>query len=330
MEKHLPTYKPRIVWIDNARFFAIFTVVLYHVVSMLAGENLPGYRIFKGIVAGFNMPIFFIISGYLSSNKLTYSESNLIYVRKNIKSWCLHLLLPAYVFTILIMPFDKEASHNPTIYFWFLHSLFRLYLIILLSNHLVSSLTQNSFIRYTCIIVITYVCSYIIGNMSFEFATYILLGVFAKKIELFEKLNITQIFILLLLGIMLLFWIWDHSLYVDKAKILLATSPLTFIARQACGICLGLFFISIIKSFCKEQTCLTNIGTITLGIYLIHDYIIEFILKGYFHFGFNFTEFYQWVFLITCSIIIFAVISRITFLIKKNKWARLILLGETK
>lgn len=329
MVKNNHSSKVRVAWVDNLRAFAIFTVVIYHVVSMLSGKNLPGYDAFKGTIASFNMPIFFAISGYLSANKLVNTKHSLKDVFKTVKTWLLHLLLPAYVFTILIIPLDREVVHNPTIYFWFLHSLFRLYLIIYFANLGLSFFIRNKTHRFVLTIILAYIISYIVGNMSFEFTTYLLFGIIIKQKKIIDRINILHSLIFLLVGTLLVLEVWDHSMYEYKAKSLLASAPLMFLARQSCGISLSIAFIGIFKELYNNNTIFTALGTMTMGIYLIHDLLIEFVLNTYFKFCFNFSEVYHWGIVLIISVMIILVTSGLTLVIKKNKWSSLFLLGET-
>ncbi len=80
----------REIWADNAKAIGIFLMVLGH--NALAND-----RVFDFIYS-FHMPLFFILSGYFSSNK---SEQFLPYLKKNAKA----LLIPYVVFYLVTLPF---------------------------------------------------------------------------------------------------------------------------------------------------------------------------------------------------------------------------------
>ena len=109
----------RILSLDYMKALAIFFVVLGHLIDGVDSENNP-FRVF---IYSLHMPLFFIVSGFLSSKKIT-SIGNLgrWYLRK------MRLLIPFFVFSIgdvLILGSSWEAFLGWNKYgLWFLWTLF--------------------------------------------------------------------------------------------------------------------------------------------------------------------------------------------------------------
>lgn len=109
----------RILCLDYMKALAIFFVVLGHLIDGVDSETNP-FRIF---IYSLHMPLFFIVSGFLSSKKIT-SVGNLgkWYLRK------MRLLIPFFVFSVgdvLILGSSWDAFLGWNKYgLWFLWTLF--------------------------------------------------------------------------------------------------------------------------------------------------------------------------------------------------------------
>ena len=88
--------KKRIEWLDFARVFVMFLVIVDH----LGLEN----RFIRDFIWSFHMPVFFFISGIFHSNKLPWGE----FLKKNF----FRLLLPVVLWHIISM-----CSWDPVFYY---------------------------------------------------------------------------------------------------------------------------------------------------------------------------------------------------------------------
>lgn len=57
-------------WLDNIKFFAIFCVVLGHTLGFLTRHEIAGYEWIQGVIVSFNMPLFFMLSGFSSGKRI--------------------------------------------------------------------------------------------------------------------------------------------------------------------------------------------------------------------------------------------------------------------
>lgn len=109
----------RILCLDNMKALAIFFVVLGHLIDGVDSETNP-FRIF---IYSLHMPLFFIVSGFLSSKKITsVGDLGKWYLRK------MRLLIPFFVFSIgdvLVLGSSWNAFLGWNKYgLWFLWTLF--------------------------------------------------------------------------------------------------------------------------------------------------------------------------------------------------------------
>ena len=134
----------RLSWLDDAKMFAMFSVILGHCYP----ENLIGVDTVSGIIVSFNMQLFMFLAGYTSAKSLE-CISNWNHYWHYIVKIALHLLLPSYAIGALqaLITLDPAAISNEQ---WFLKMLFR-YLLVFAS---VNWLAMEWYPRATTIMVI--------------------------------------------------------------------------------------------------------------------------------------------------------------------------------
>lgn len=315
--------KSRISWIDNVRFFAIVAVVIGHCLGMLTTNELPGTQFISSFIVAFNMPLFFFISGYVGGKKLLSVHSVGDWAR-TIKNSFLRMMVPVVTFTLMLVPFHNIG--NPLIFYWFLHSLFRIYIIIATASLIAQAICKNDIIKYVIIIAISIIGSWMAGNFTMEFILYFLLGVFLSKTKVTSKITISVS--LLLIGFILFPFISNHSFYSEKAQWAILNIPYQWFMRQVCGICLSLGICGLFAKYVNAKTCLTQLGTMTLGIYLIHDFFVEMILRDKFNWKMNLTNIWGWFILIALVVVIITFCYICISILRKNKYSKAIFLGE--
>ena len=143
----------RINWVDWAKVFAIYLVILGHHIS----KDVEGESVVKNFIYAFHMPFFFFISGYLFKKP----ESILHLVKKGIKGLIIPYITLNILVNILLIPSFIVSQHIPLdnlFYFltgqavgdagptWFLVCLFEVWII--------SFLILNSNIKYQIICVL--------------------------------------------------------------------------------------------------------------------------------------------------------------------------------
>lgn len=56
-------------WLDNIKFFAIFCVVLGHILGFLTNHEIVGYELVQGIIVSFKCPYFLSYLDFLPERK---------------------------------------------------------------------------------------------------------------------------------------------------------------------------------------------------------------------------------------------------------------------
>ncbi len=340
--------KKRNTYIDIIKGLLIIFVILGHSIQWGSGQNYIDNALFFNnilfkFIYSFHMPLFIMISGYLSYNSLNKKSLKETIISK-IKTLIIPLLLWSIIPFIInntnffnikesIKLFITTFSTN----LWFLWSLFYINILIKIINKYFKDNIYIISILITFILPNTLVIKYF--NINFYLYSfmyfYFLIGYFYKKYNLQEKLvNYFNYKILIintiLFIIMLFFFKNEHYIYTSLLNILNNYKQIFIdIYRYLIGIigCIEiLLFIYIIKNKInkKIQNILIYIGKNTLGIYIISSIIQPYLLPLIT----NKLNTINYLLMILETIIVLIVSVLITELIKKNKYLNKYLLGE--
>lgn len=274
----------RIEWLDSLKGFAIFLVVVGHVVlGYLRAGTFPEYQwslqLTHDLIYSFHMPLFFLISGFLY--KLTWSKKN-TGILINIANKFLNLI-PMYLLFSVIFWISKyyasiygniqmsdfftfaDLMHiyiAPLSYLWFLYVLIWLFVFIpLLESLLKPLLVFISFLMLYLFLppvegIFKVINSIIYGGVYFTLGSVIY--IYYERIKNFISNN------LLIIGFI---------------SILMASISFPYITEQTIFkyVCaLGISsFLAILFFKLKDRKWITfwNIcGRYSLGIYILHLY----------------------------------------------------------
>lgn len=270
--------KKRIVYVDILRGFLILTVVFGHIVDVYDTLNIIIYTV--------HMPVFFIISGMLTS--VNCKTSVLKYLEKKLKS----LLIPYFIFCLITIVFYILINKGITGYIktqilsviigagvgasWFLIALFIAEVIYLILNKTINNKNIN-------IVIITLL--FILGlngkelyNSFYLVTTYralIALGFYslgAYTTNCLKRIDISNFIVLL----MFLFTIF---LGIKNGRIdlwgLEFKNKILYVFNSLIG---SLALICLFKNiFNKEIKILSYLGKNTLIIMSTHQILIEII-----------------------------------------------------
>lgn len=90
----------RIYWLDNLKFFAILCVVVGHCCSFFEyGVSVPYLSELNDFVDVFNMPLFMLISGFLSFNSLKSLNTNM-HLEKRVLKVADNVARPSFFFSL--------------------------------------------------------------------------------------------------------------------------------------------------------------------------------------------------------------------------------------
>lgn len=341
--------KKRNPYIDIVKAILIILVIIGHSIQYGSGptyiekQSFFNNYIFKFIYS-FHMPLFIMISGYLSHSSI--NKNNL---KETIISKFKSLIIPILIWSIIpffilldyvniissIKLFLSVFSTN----LWFLWSLFYINILVKIIN---KYFKDNIFI-YILLFLITFILpnNLIIKYFNIQFSLYsymylyFMLGYFYKKYNLEEKLKKlinykTLIINSIIFILLLIFFSKEDYIYLSGINIIGNYKQILIdLYRYLIGLIGSIEILLLVKYLIpklndKIKDKLTYLGKNTLGIYIvssiIHPYLLPIITKGISNINY--------IFIIIESIIIILISILVIELIKKNKILNKYLLGD--
>ena len=315
---------------DIIKGFAIWLVVLGHCWQTFCPdwEN----TILAKIIIMFHMPLFIAVSGYFFLPSVSkYS------LKDNIKRKFLRLYLPSFswgLVSVLIFLSYKLISHKELEMLYFINLLFTgmWFLTALFLISIIGIFIQNYYSKYKywawsiVYIVINFLPSYATFNQLKYLIPYFVLAMYFSKCD-WKQCPLWLFGISLYIFILLLnIYTFDYSLYKMGGQNVLSfeyywKSLIRFLSGMA-GIICSLYICKWIYQLKKMNYWLIYIGTLTLPIYVLHQYFL-FIQK---------ISTYQnssIIFNLLLSIIII-LLSIFSYKILSNRYIRIFFFGENK
>lgn len=330
----------RILFLDLTKFFAIFCVILGHVIQQtFPGDPYHDSLIFQFIYS-FHMPLFMMVSGYFIGK--TFTMSPLSFLKKR----SIQLLLPVLTFSVLFVIFHntiytqltgKEAinffGYLTGGWMWFLKYLFICSVVVYVSKKIFRNDAWAAILPTLLLISLTRAT--IFRLLPFLWAGYFL-NKYKDKIFKHQQIILWGSFFLFLF--FLYFWKGDYDasyrfIYLkDPIRIDIQNFLITII-RLGVGFSGSIFFITLFKYFTENirpgkllSTCCET-GRNTLGIYCLQIYILEF---GLDHLPIKLSFPGAIILQLIAALIILIICDCLVRIIKKNKWTALFLLGMQK
>lgn len=282
----------RSAYFDNAKAILIYFVVLGHLLSgyLRANEYLDTLYL---VIYLFHMPAFILISGHFSRKLKTLED-----VKKLIKT----LLFPYVIFQLIYSLYYKKVFSDPIEFalfepryaLWFLLSMILWKVMLsIFGGHkvmIVVSLVLSLFIGY-----ISEINEWLSLSRTFFFFPFFLIGYFVNR-RTFEKLKnkwnvrIASISSLLLVGFVFHFgdvrwreWFFGRVPYEEIYYSIFDSAVVSRLVIYLFMIGSSYLFLTLVPS---KQRWYTAIGEKTLGVYLLHLFIIR---------AFKETELYFWI-----------------------------------
>ncbi len=279
----------RIGFIDGMRGFAIFLVILGHV--LLMGFNL-GHALLTQIIYSFHMPLFFFISGYVAYNNRE------LCLRREMINKTMTLVVPASLFyaTFAIIhdvTYNTVMNRGGGIFmgYWFTFVLFEFFMVYYLA-YLIGRYTTDA-VMTTVLVISSIVCAVMVGfgyvdgtaniikcfeGVRFtEFLQFFVFGIICKKynakfLKIVKEDWFTGVCLLLLLATMTIFFKKFISPYGALMWMVRTTIPYLAILLS---FSLFYYYENFFQSdYSKWSRGMRFIGRRTLDIYFIHYFFI--------------------------------------------------------
>lgn len=342
--------KQRILYWDVIKAFAIFLVVWGHCLQYLQVDTEKCWSSnLCGFIYSFHMPLFMMVSGFFA--KSIYKKG----FWENIKHKTIQIWLPSVTTYIVVGLLLIYIRHEPWGYgltklgwncftsYWFLKALYILYIVGICFTFVFRKSKLISIALSAILLVL------LNDNVEFvhcmSMAPFFLIGMFLYKCEnLFWK-NKVYIAIICLIVCCVMGWIYDivdYNMYMRPFRWDFQSLYL-FLIRMIIGTAASFLSIIMIRSFCdilrkgKLVQLLAKIGGMTLGIYVFHREMA--LLSNRFASRieslniFNLSNvggqiFYEYGICLFATLIFMAISIAIILVLRKNKYTRLIFLGE--
>lgn len=319
----------RLAYPDICKLVAMFAITCGHCAQCISGQNWTHFLGGSGLVHAFSMPMFFLISGWFINPEKLRKSKLWDYIVSKFK----RLIIPAYVWSAI---FCVATLYIPSIYHivffnWYLKALFVCLCILIISVKLIKNDILCAFLSIGAVLLYPLTD---INNVNFMFP-FIWGGYFLRKrIERDKTYNIVTIIVLLIIGVLMMFdWTPEKTVYVSPFKILSVNFEMIYIYlyRFIIGFSLSTVLIYAIMRNANSPLLLplAKYGSCTLVMYLF-----SFVFNGVLTKILDIINLHtnQNIVLdilsILTSIIIIILSVLISKLCRKNKWSRLLLLGE--
>ncbi len=322
----------RETWADIARIIATFLIILVHTSGIYRTSQLNHISSLTYSTLGYlGAPLFLILSGYLLLNK---KENIKTFFKKRLN----RILLPWISWSLILSAIQIYQSNNYSVSFyvsefkksmqafWFLPLLVCLYLL----TPFLRNLLQNSSKKEVLLMLVAWFLAfsffpYSLNSQAFPYAadnglvrqTFGFIGfyIFGYYLFLISKEKIDKYLYLTALVILIISTIiLAHLVEVKNInlQIIHYFSPVIVLATMS----LAIFLFSFLKRIRlpnKTRNIITQISSMSLGIYLLHDVVLSKIIKGYVFVSPNnfYAGFINALFILLISVVILIVIGRI-------------------
>ncbi len=287
---HLESLSGRFLWADSLKGFLIICVIVGHAIWYFQHDSYDHNHLFN-LIYSFHMPCFMAVSGWLE-----FRPGDLLncfdphrYLRR-----CRQLLIPYFLWSLL-QAFLLRGNFanmilNPDGYFWFLWSLFFIYVIFQLGRT-VAYLCKKNEDMILLLICLSLMFIMVILNFrlfAFQFiAYYFIFYLFGYIFHKYNIQNLINRFSLVMMFVLWLFlaWFWTmHGLPEWMPKIqMIPNKILQFMYRGITALLAIVILLTILPTYfnrsSKTNDFICNMGRYSLGLYVVHLLIVRILVK---------------------------------------------------
>lgn len=324
----------RIMTFDLVKFIAIFCVLWGHIIQYLRHQGECYENLTYQIIYSFHMPLFMIVVGFFGATCMKNGFKRLLCKKT------LQLILPGITSSVIIcviMKLQRSIEIFEVLIFslWFLKAAFLCFVLYAIT--FASPKFHKQFIFVT--FIVSQVIFYSQFNLMYPcFLFGIILNSFWNDFK--NQARLISVISGILFLTMLAFWddtFWkipSGGVYPIHNLNQFRDFTWQFYYRLFIGLSGSTFIIATSELVCKRFKnsksilFLSNIGQNTLGIYLLQTIIIELLLWRWFNYDEIDVSFFQYIIAPLLSVAILFVCLVLLKIIRKSKYASLIILGE--
>lgn len=335
---------------DVLRGFAIILVVFGHCIQEGNGESFSSGALYFDdklyqFIYSFHMPLFMMISGYLSGKSMQRADT----VQKRrvlLKRRMITLLSPIFLWTaidyarILISNYIYGKSQPEAVLFvyfynafnnlWFLWAVFWCFLAV----YVIYYFCRNSVVVYAAVFIILFFIPDGLGLGAYKYMfPYFVISFYGHQYINEHKENAVSFvkpWMVAVTGILfiIMFCFFDKDAFIYLTGYKLIGKPIAQqlkidIYRTIIGFAGSVFFIMlwdcVIRRFPSEYKALCALGADSMGIYILSGYLIVFVIQR-----FSFTEGPSYVINLIEAVIVLLISWVLTTILGKIKGLRLL------
>lgn len=306
-------------WVDQVRGFAIYLVVLGHCIQYAShdGYNYADNMIFQ-LIYSFHMPLFMLISGYLfwySLSKYSFGEGILAKL-KGIMIPCMIWGLVTYILDVVLNGWSPVSIYGYLYYTaysnWFLWAVFYCSLVGFVSKYLF----KGRLIGYFIILVCNYFIPVVANTTGAKrLMPFFILGLMLNQYKVLERLEETKCKIITFM-----------ILCIAYVVSMLVVPEVELITGMA-GSLLVCFCFWIISERCNFKW-LSNMGQVSIGIYLFTGIVFYFAIKEYFKISESYRYLIRAGYVIVLSVVLTVLSYWLCRLLGRCKITSILFLGK--
>lgn len=264
-------------WLDFLKFISIICVIIIHVGPFYQIDNLKPIGVIINNIMRFAVPCFFMCTGYfLNSSVDLFDEKDNQRIKRNVRKLFLIYILWCAIY-ILLMPKDHYFILNVMLFgtaphLWFLSALIQCLLIKYFLNIFLNKCSVSKGIVFSisllCFLVFYYYCKYYFNDAPYiktivcVFVFYIYGAITRTSVILSKERSLILIVIGLILQLAEAISAWKY----------LSMSPTIDFNFGTLLFSIGMF--NLFLAINKKSPSVANLGKDSLGVYLIHYFII--------------------------------------------------------
>ena len=333
--------KQRILFWDIIKCVAMFLVVWGHCLQNMTTDASYFTRdLISECIISCHMALFMLVSGYFAYSSLFRSFQEVMSKR------AIQILLPSVSWFVIIRSASlfasgqlfswygiRELTIGNLSSFWFLKALFMCYLIVMLGAKFYR-VNKNLVIVYVAVLI---VCGeWLNYSSTISMLPFFLCGLLLRRFENWiftHSTAITSLAGIIWVVMLQVFDIADYSIY-HQPFTLDTGGVISLLIRTSIGVTGSFFGLLLMRRIFEHNDTriarfLADVGSMTLGIYCIQVIFAEVASKSVASYIDHLSRWsYDLVVTPIYAILVMVVCVTLISLITKNKFSRLLLLGE--
>ena len=278
--------RPRELGLEILRILAMFFIVCQHFLNhgkILAHDS---DNLLLGLINALFAPsvnVFILISGYFSAGSRKFKLGKILSLWARVFFYSVLMLLVALAFGVEIGAWDVFRSLFPLLYkrYWFFTAFVILMLLTPFISAMLSSISKK---EHLALVIGTFVCGYLSTRFAITdviavksgysvlwFCLLFIVGAYLKKYPIKVKKWAVFLVYAACTGIMMFFKYFLNDTSNFGIRLIYTstdyTQPITLLA----SVCLLLLFLGINSNGSLLHRLITYIGSLTFGVYLIHE-----------------------------------------------------------